>query len=185
MNDGTGWLTKPLMFLSSYAPLFALLAIRFESLYLVISCLALALLGVASVWLLLREPQRATGSRRHRHKLKSADIAGTEASAYLAGYLLPFLTVAEPGRRDLVAYGVFLVVAGVVHARTGIIQVNPTLFVLGWTVLRVTDERGFSGFMLSRDRAREGDTVYATRLTNDVLVCRSIERLTAAGHERT
>jgi hypothetical protein len=47
-------LGRPLLFLSSYAPLFGLLAIRFEQRWLWISCVVLTALGVASLWLLLR-----------------------------------------------------------------------------------------------------------------------------------
>jgi hypothetical protein len=36
-------------------------------------------------------------------------------AGYLASYLLPFLTVAEPSWRDLVAYGLFLAVTATVY----------------------------------------------------------------------
>jgi hypothetical protein len=52
-------LGKPLLFISSYAPLFALLAIRFEPRWLWISCATLAGLGVISLLLLLRLDARS------------------------------------------------------------------------------------------------------------------------------
>jgi hypothetical protein len=42
-------LGKPLLFLSSYAPLFALLAVRFEQRWLWITCTALALVGTVAL----------------------------------------------------------------------------------------------------------------------------------------
>src|SRR5215472_964040 len=53
-------LGKPLLFFSSYAPLFGLLAVRFEQRWLWISCAVLAVLGVGSLWLLLRLDARSS-----------------------------------------------------------------------------------------------------------------------------
>lgn len=53
-------LGKPLLFVSSYAPLFALLAIRFDQLWLILTCSGLAVAGVGALWLLLRLDARAT-----------------------------------------------------------------------------------------------------------------------------
>lgn len=86
-------LGRPLLFLSSYAPLFGLLAIRFEQLWLWISCTVLAALGVVCLWLLLRLDARSSPGP---HTLASVRDAGVEAAGYLAAYLLPFLTVATP-----------------------------------------------------------------------------------------
>ena len=98
-------LGRPLLFLSSYAPLFALLAIRFEQRWLWISCTVLAVLGVVSLWLLLRLDARSSPGP---HTLVSSRDAGVEAAGYLATYLLPFLTVATPTIRDVIAYAGFL-----------------------------------------------------------------------------
>lgn len=169
MGDGAGWLTKPLMFLSSYAPLFVMLAIRFDGLTLRAVCVAIAVVGVIGAYGLLR---RQTSVSPGAHTIVSVESAGGAASAYLAGYLLPFVTAAEPSVRDLIAYSLFLLVAGVVHVRTGIIQVNPTLFLLGWTVLAVTDDQGFRGYLLTKQRVLPRATVHASRIADDVLVDR-------------
>lgn len=167
MNAGTGVLTKPLMFVSSYAPLFVLLALRFDGATLRVVCGALALVGVvAAVWIL--RAQR--GVTPDEYEVREARPAGTEASAYLAGYLLPFLTVSQPSGSDLAAYVLFIVVAGVVHVRTGIIQVNPTLFCLGWTILAVTDGHGVQRYLVTRHRYVRGDTLQAVAMGDDVLL---------------
>ncbi len=167
MAAGEGLLTKPVMFLSSYAPLFVMLTIRFDGRNLRVACFAAAVIGVTAVVLLVR---RQAGVSAGDYVIVTARSAGGEASAYLAGYLLPFLTVSEPSSRDLLAYGVFFLVAGVVHVRTGIIQVNPVLFVLGWKVLAVEDENGYSGYLITKKRVLRGDTVRASRISDDVIV---------------
>jgi hypothetical protein len=112
-------LGRPLLFLSSYAPLFALLAIRFEQRWLQISCTVLAVTGVVSLWLLLRLDARSSPGP---HTLASVKDAGGEAASYLATYLLPFLTVATPTIRDVLAYAGFLLVAATISLRSSVVQ---------------------------------------------------------------
>ena len=163
-------LGRPLLFLSSYAPLFGLLAIRFEQRWLWISCTVLAVLGVVSLWLLLRLDARSSPGP---HTLASVRDAGVEAAAYLATYLLPFLTVATPTVRDIVAYAGFLLVAAVIHLRSAVVQVNPLLYLLGYRVLAVTDDHGLHGYLITRRLRQAGDRVLATRFRDDVLVDRT------------
>jgi hypothetical protein len=163
-------LGRPLLFLSSYAPLFGLLAIRFEQRWLWISCTVLAVLGVVCLWLLLRLDARSAPGP---HTLASARDAGVEAAGYLATYLLPFLTVATPTARDVVAYAGFLLVAAVINLRSAVAQVNPLLYLLGYRVLSVTDDHGLHAYMITRQPRAAGDRVLATRFRDDVLVDRS------------
>jgi len=162
-------LGKPLLFFSSYAPLFGLLAIRFVEPWLWITCAALAALGVASLLLLLRLDRRAEPDP---HNLESATNAGGEAASYLAGYLLPFLTVATPTLRDVIAYAGFLVVAAAINLRTSVAQVNPLLYLLGYRVLSVTDDGGLQAYIITKRSLQPGQQVVATRFRDDVLVDR-------------
>jgi len=160
-------LGRPLLFLSSYAPLFGLLAIRFEQRWLWISCVVLAALGVASLWLLLRLNARQSPGP---HQLASVKEAGGEAAAYLATYLLPLLTVATPTPRDVIAYIGFLLVVAVINIRSAVAQVNPLLYLLGYRVLSVTDDHRLSAYLITRRSLSAGDYVLATRFRDDVLV---------------
>ena len=163
-------LARPLLFLSSYAPLFGLLAIRFEQRWLWISCVVLAALGVISLWLLLRLDARSAPGP---HILASVKDDGGEAASYLAAYLLPFLTVATPTIRDVLAYAGFLLVAAVIYIRSAAVQVNPLLYLLGYRVFSVTDDHGLHAYMITRNSPPAGDRVLATRFRDDVLVDRT------------
>jgi hypothetical protein len=163
-------LGKPLMFLSSYAPLFALLAIRFEQRWLWMSCAGLAILGIAALWMLLRLDARSSPGP---HVLASANDAGADAAAYLASYLLPFLTVPAPTARDVIAYSGFILVAAAVHLRSSVVQVNPLLYVFGYRVLSVTDEHGLKAYMITRHPVAAGAHILATRFRDDVLIDRT------------
>lgn len=163
-------LGKPLLFLSSYAPLFALLAVRFQPRWLWIPCVGLAGLGVIALVLLLRLDRRSSPGP---HVLTHVQDAGGEAAAYLAGYLLPFLTVSTPTVRDVVAYIGFLLVAAIIHVRSTVAQVNPLLYLLGYHVLSVTDSRGLRAYMITRHQVPTGERVLATRFRDDILVDRT------------
>lgn len=176
-------LGRPLLFLSSYAPLFGLLAIRFERPVLWISCVVLAMLGVASLCLLLRLDARAAPGP---HVLASVRDAGAEAASYLATYLLPFLTVSAPTVRDVMAYVGFLLVVAAIHLRSAVVQVNPLLYLLGYRVLSITDDHGLHAYMITRHSPPAGNRVLATRFRDDVLVDRtSITPLTVTDRLRS
>lgn len=170
-DDGSGLLTRPLMFLSSYAPLLLILAIRFEDLWLRITCFVLAAVGFLGllVWIRLhRQPLEQQG----RHTLRTVRGAGEGASSYLASYLLPFVTIGSPSVADLLAYFVFFCVAYLVTTRTGIIQVNPTLFLVGYRIDAITDAHGVQRYMLrkAKQEVPEDGNVRASRMTSGILI---------------
>lgn len=101
---------------------------------------------------------------------------GEGASSYLASYLLPFVTIGSPALPDLIAYTGFFLVAYVVTTKTGIIQVNPTLFLAGYKVHAITDAHGAQRYLLSRTKENitSGTIVMASRMTNDVLLFEGI-----------
>ncbi|CAM4337724.1 hypothetical protein NONI108955_21475 [Nocardia ninae] len=163
---------KPLLFVSSYAPLFGLLAVRFQTDWLRLSCVVLSVLGICAAVALIRlnaQDQPAS------YRLVEVSNAGSEASSYLASYLLPFLTVSAPSVSDIAAYVGFLVVAGIVHVKTAVVQINPTLYCLGWSVLKVRDDQGFGSYLLTRQPVAVNTRVLATRWADDILVLRRIE----------
>jgi hypothetical protein len=107
------------LLLSSYVPLFVLLAIRFDSAALRVSCLVIALAGALFARSLIRAQDN---EQPYPMRLTSVRDEGVQVAAYLMTYLLPFLMVSEPGVRDVVAYGAFLVMIGVVLAQTNYLQ---------------------------------------------------------------
>lgn len=160
-------LQRPLLFFSSYAPLFGILAIRFERPALMYACIGLAIAGVAALLGIIWLHSRTNGPEM---VIASVNNAGGEAASYLAGYLLPFVTVGQPSLRDVLAYVAFIVVAGVVHSKTSAIQVNPLLFLLGWKIVQVSTDSGASVFLITRKAHFSGDRVRTSKLGGDVRV---------------
>ena len=162
-------LAKPLLALSSYSLLFALLAVRVEVHWIRTVCGVLTALGFIGLVLVFGLARR---SEPTRHVIAEVQGPGAEAGGHLASYLLPFVISPKPAFTDLIAYGVFLFVAVLVTARTVAVQVNPLLYVAGWKVVRITDAGGYSTQLVSRGHLAVGDTVWATRLSGDVAVQR-------------
>jgi hypothetical protein len=96
--------------------------------------------------------------------------AGSDVAGYLATYLLPFLTVAEPDTRDVIAYILFLLVTGLIYVRSEMTQINPTLYLLGRRVVRVTTTGGWSGYVIMRTRLEPDEPIQTVSLNPEVRV---------------
>lgn len=156
------------LFLGSYVLLFTLLAIRFEIAWLEIACAALAVLGLLDMlWIVF-----GVTRRKEPEPIVPAAVsdAGADVAGYLATYLLPFLTVAEPSIRDVIAYILFLFVAGLIYVRSEMSQINPTLYLLGRRVVRVTTTNGWSGYVIMRKHPEPEEQIKTVSLNAEVRV---------------
>ena len=164
-------LIKPALFLSSYAPLFLLLAIRFENWRLQTAFGILTVLGAAGILVILKINSAASPGP---HTFVSVKEAGPEAASYLATYLLPFVTDSAPTGTELILYAIFFGIAATVHFNSSVIQINPLLYMLGIRVLSVVDTGGFDGYLLARGQVDRNDRINCTPLSRDVLVIQPI-----------
>ncbi len=156
------------LFLGSYALLFVLLALRFRSTPLEIACTVFAVIGIADmVWIVFGVSARTAAEPV---RVEIVVDAGPEVAGYLATYLLPFLTVAEPTGRDIAAYAIFLLVTGIVYVRSEMAQVNPTLYLLGRRVVHVDTEQGWEGHIVVQSATRPGAVVRTVPLNPMVRV---------------
>lgn len=159
-------LARPALFFSSYAPLFLMLSLRFEVSWLRWACLGLCVVGIgALVWFFAASRTARHGRTR---QVIAISNAGGAASSYLAGYLLPFLAVATPTASDIAAYGVFLAVAYSVNAKTGLLQVNPLIFLIpGRSIQSITLDGGKIHLVVAYGRVRVGDQISLQQVGDD------------------
>jgi hypothetical protein len=143
------------LFLSSYAPLFGILAISFDGLALRLVCLGLFATGMADTWHITRLAK--TETQDYEITVQSTEDTGAEVSGYLASYLLPFVTVASPGWRELLAYSLFLLVAFVIYVRSNLVRVNPTLYLFGYRVLKIVYGEGKQQYLVTRTQPEGGE----------------------------
>lgn len=148
------------LFLSSYAPAFIILAVRAygRSSPLFWAALVLLAVSVASFSLFVRVVKRGAPFRAVVEEVEPRDA---DMAAYVATYLLPFLTVTGANAQDVVALGLFLFFIGALWVSSGMIYLNPLLSVVGLhihvvTVRPVSDpsspaDRLPRSFLLSRE----------------------------------
>jgi hypothetical protein len=167
-STGADLVTRVRLFLGSYAPLFALLALRFQSRWLSWGLAVLAgLLFADMVRLAVFIPRRVNADV---HTVLTVEDQGSQVAGYLATYLLPFLAVTEPSTRDLLAYALYLVVVGVVTVRSNLTHINPTLYLLGYRLVSLTTTEGFAGYAAVRTPPAPGEHLRANHLGRHVLV---------------
>ena len=152
--------TRLPLFLSSYIPLFAIAALRFDSWLVRGICAGLAVLGVVAVIVFWR---RLSTTSHHTTKISNVREVGAEAGGYLASYVLPFLTISQPTARDMIGYGVFLAVLAVVYVRSDLIQVNPVFMLLLFRVVKVKLATGADTYLITRGVPRDGDDIIFAR----------------------
>jgi hypothetical protein len=117
------------LFLSSYAPLFAILAVRFITPWLWMVLAALAVSGCLTLAFAIRALHRVEPSP---HTVVEVSDQGAEVAGYLATYLPPFMTVPAPTGRDLIAYSLFLLEIAPKSSRTWETQ-RGTVWPAVWT----------------------------------------------------
>ena len=157
-------------FLSSYGPLWIMLGLRFSSHVARISLIAFGLACIAYVVFIV---SRSADERPSNATLTITGDAGADVSGYLAAYLLPFLTVAEPSLTDVIAYVIFILVAGFVYVRSGLMQINPTVYLMGRRVLRATvpvRDTTKEVFVISRRELRVAAPLQAERFSDRVFI---------------
>jgi hypothetical protein len=155
------------LFVASYAPLFLILAVRFNTLSLRLVCASVAVLGASDAWLMTR--------RAHAKglpvviRVTTVDDVGAEVGGYLASYLLPFVVVQTPTGTDLIGYFLFLLVALVVYVRSDLVRVNPTFYLLGYRVLRVGTRTGAHRYLLTRQEPETDQSVRVVDIAGIVM----------------
>lgn len=154
-----------LLFFSSYTPLFAIFAIRFPTTSKIwwLVTFGFALCGLALFLLVTRrhEPQF--------YPVESVDESPA-AAAYVATYILPFVTINEPGARDLIAYGVFFAVIGILYTRSSLVGVNPLVYMTPYRIYQIKTPRGETHVLFSRTRPNPGQQVNAARAFAGLLI---------------
>jgi hypothetical protein len=161
MTDRSIFLVRSQLFLSSYAPLFAILAIRFHGTTLKAVCAGLAGFGLlylaVVIWVVPRNAQPRS------YPVQSVDDAAGEVAGYLATYLLPFVTVPSPSAADLAGYSILAVVVAVIFTRSELARINPTLYLLGWRVASIeTGEMRY--YLICRHLPRADTSIGAVRV---------------------
>ena len=146
-TDPEAFIVRGFLFLASYAPLFAILAIRFQGTVLRSVCGGLAAIGLlylASALLLITRDSQA-----RVYPIRTVDDASGEVAGYLATYILPFVTIPSPSGTDIAGYCIMAGVVAVIFVQSDLATINPTLYLFGLRVATI-ESNGTSRHLVCR-----------------------------------
>lgn len=158
-------IARILLFCSSYVPLFVIFAVRFPR-TAVVWWVVTGVFTVCAVILFLLV---ATRHEPQIYPIKAVD-GDSAAAAYVAGYVLPFVTINEPTTRDFVAYTVFFLMLAVLYTRSSLLGVNPLVYLTPLRVYNVRTECGDTYVLFSRTAPKPGVSIHAAPAFRGLLV---------------
>src|ERR1700693_5744628 len=134
-------LTRLILFLSSYAPLFLIIAVRGwkDSRSLAIALAAIAVLAVLVLFVFLHVVRKLSADKVAISSVISRD---GDAMSYIVTYLLPFLAVKLNDPTDAISLGVVLCVIGLLYVNSNMIHTNPVLNIAGYHIFEIEDSNG-------------------------------------------
>lgn len=178
---------KWMLFLSSFIPLYAILAYKHRTVYLtlpleqytdgvltdqtwpVLTVIWIVLSSISFVFLLLVLSVRK--SREGKFKdIKSYQSRNDLVTSYILVYIFPFVVLDLSKTANWVAFVGFFLVIGVIQTRSNQLHVNPILALMGYDIYEVDD--GSEEFILltkTHPRKRES-SLKTVELSNDVLI---------------
>jgi hypothetical protein len=138
------------LFLSSFSPLFALMAFANRgipvALWLLIGACVLGIGGLVAVMVVLSSQ---TGAAITVSRVVPKD---GEVLSYVAAYLVPFFGVDLSNSNDVVLFCGFLVVLCIVYINSNMIFVNPLLSIAGFHTFEVSDAKDNVFTVLTRQQ---------------------------------
>lgn len=93
-----------------------------------------------------------------------------EVMSYIASYLIPFLTFSFSGWEQIVSLVIIFIVLGIIYVNSNMIQINPMLNVLGYSLYEVTLEGGSVHSLITRQRPSRGQNLSVAKIGDDILM---------------
>jgi len=101
--------------------------------------------------------------------VRSVHRGGSEVSAYIVTYILPFLVLGDVGLVDLASYAALIFIIGVIMTRDQFLHVNPLLAAFGLHLSTIVTGDGEEYFVISSQPLRKGTIVRAISLRSRIL----------------
>jgi hypothetical protein len=162
--------TRVILFLSSYAPLFLIIAMRGwgDNHYLAGGLAVLAVLSVVVLFIFLTAAQKLAADKI---KIDSVVSRDGDVMSYIVTYLLPFLGVKLSDTTDAASLGVVLLVIAILYVNSNMIYTNPVLNIAGYHVFEIQDDGGKTTALLcKRTYVRTGSEISVISVGDYVLL---------------
>lgn len=149
-------LAKFILFVSSYFPLFVILAVQYweSNLPIALTFLGVGGIGLAGMFACLRMAGRVSPLPIQVTEIKARDEA---ALSYIVTYIVPFLVQPSDSPHKVAAMAIFFLVVALLYMNVDLVHINPMLSLVGYRLYDVTLLDGSSWALLSRRRIIRGD----------------------------
>lgn len=164
-------LTRILLFLSSYAPLFVIFGIRsFFSQHWEWGGTFIAL-AVLAIVILLVYLQKAQTLNPQPVITERVSTRSGETMSYIVSYLLPFLGVDFSKLNDAISMVILFLVIGIIYVNSNLIYINPVLNSFGFNLFEIETDNGKVCSLISkRTYLKKGTQLSVVNLGNYVLM---------------
>lgn len=162
--------TRLILFLSSYAPLFLILAVRswVQNRYVSAGFAGVAIISMLVLAAFLRQARTLGADKVMIASVISRD---GDAMSYIVTYLLPFLAVKLNEADDVISLAIVFLVIGVLYVNSNMIYTNPVLNIAGYHIFEVQDEEGkTTALICKRTYVRTGSELDVVSLGDYVLM---------------
>lgn len=139
---------KFLLFISSYLPLFGILAFQYRDIfttvrghtipYLTVFFGGLCLLSLPFLYLVIRVQSRSSPDFKEIDEYRRRN---DQVTSYLLVYIFAFFGINLLNINDLVAFIVFFGIVGIIQIRSSQLHVNPILGAIGYDIYQVKTGR--------------------------------------------
>ena len=157
------------LFLSSYSPLPILLAVRLYGLH---DCgapwLVVLLVGMMLPLVHVLSDVRFVTGRDFR--VTRVNGAAGEVTGYIASYILPLIVIGKLIWTDYIAYGLFIIIVGIVMTRGELLHINPWVYLFGWRLYNVSIDDDDRYYLLSKREPRINSIIHAKKIRNRLLI---------------
>lgn len=162
-------LTRAMLFLSSYAPLSAILVLLFwtKSLWVTIISGLAFMIGLAGMLIYLSVVNRI---KPVPTKIVDCHSRGEATMGYIVTYIIPFLAFAFSEWQQAVALAAFFVMLGFLYVNSDLIHINPTFNFFGYRLYDVTLEDGSAYSLIARGKVHRGSILQLIRNGDEVLL---------------
>lgn len=163
------FLTKILLFMSSYLPLWLIFGIQFFAKGKTNTGLCMFAMCLASLLALIVYIRHAKSLSPISAKASNCCQKDGEAMSYIVSYLLPFIALPSGKPEDIMSLFIFLFVLAVLYINSEMIHINPVLNIMGWHIHELSLENGGHNVtLLAKRKIRNGDAVNVVSIGEDL-----------------
>ena len=151
------FITKFILFLSSYCFLYILIGVKnYQNELIYYSSFGLVVISIILVLNILHKAHKRADKII---TIKEIDNDNSNNLTYLLTYIIPFLAVEITTLNDIIIQFILFVFIGFLYVNSSMLQINPTLNLLGYKLYKIIDKNNDKYYLISRERVKKNTQV--------------------------